>query len=202
MSYVISTGNAYFADRIDTAGVITFDTPVSVDTIKSVGVNTTKAEQTIFASGKIYSHEVRKVSKQYTVDAVSLPRDIVRKYLGKAVSTNKGFAFETDRDVPPEFAFGTVTEYKSGKKVFNWAPRCQLITFDPTVLTATDAAADPTEQYVIMVMPHGDDGTFEVEYDQSQVDAAKVPLTETAFFAAVVDSKDNALIDSETAVTP
>ena len=199
--YEITVGNAYFADTAtEEAGVKTFDTPKGVESIKSVGLTRQKAETTVYASGITYAYTSKKTGSQIAVSALALPGDMVRKYLGQAVSTNKGFSFEGTDDKLPEFAFGYSTEYTDGKKVFKWFPRCKLIDFNPTSATATDSTPEPDKSYTILALPYSK--LIEVEYDQHQVDPTKVPLTEDAFFAAVIASKEDAIIDTETAVIP
>lgn len=202
-AYQISVGNAYFADVASVAnGVNTYGTPYGVESIKSVGLTKQKAEQTIHASGITYEYASKKSSTQIALGAVALPAATLRKYLGNTVSTNKGFGFETADDTLPEFAFGYTTEYSNGDKVFKWYPRCKLIAHDPSVETSTDTPTDPNLAHTILAMPYGTDRLIEVSYDQSEVDAAKVPYTEDEFFTQVVSTKTDVFVDAEDAVTP
>lgn len=193
--YEISVGNAYFADITVAEGVTTYGQPVGVESIKSVGITKQKAEQTVYASGITYNYSSRKTGSQIVVQALQLPADLVRKYLGKAVSTNKGFSFEQTSDNLPEFAFGYTTEYSNGDKVFKWFPRCKLIDHNPTSETATETPTEPDKSYTILAMPVNK--LIEVEYDQSQVATGKVPFTEAAFFTDVIDKVNHTLVDTE-----
>ncbi len=196
-AYEITVGRAYFADRTVSEGTVSFATPIGVETIKSIGVAKQKAEQKLHGSGMVYMLASKKTGAQYTVGAIALPPDLLRKYSGKIASPNKGFAYETANDVSPEFAFGYVTEYSDGKKRFVWAPRCQMTSADNTLETSSDQPVDPNKSYVIVAMPES--GYIEVEYDQSLVITGKKPLTEEEFFAAVIASNESAVIDSEVA---
>lgn len=193
--YEVSVGNAYLADITTNQGSRTYGQPVGVESIKSIGITKQKAEQTVYASGITYNYSSRKTGSQLAVSALQLPPDFVRKYLGKAVSTNKGFAFDQTSDDLPEFAFGYTTEYSNGDLVFKWYPRCKLIDHNPTSETATDTPNEPDKSYTILAMPLNK--LIEVEYDQSQVAAGKMPLTEAAFFTDVIDKVDHTLVDSE-----
>lgn len=197
--YIVSVGNAYFADRtVAENGTVTYGTVEGVDTIKSIGISKQKAEQKIFASGRVYKFQSKKTGTQLSTNVVALPAAMLRKLQGKAVSTNKGFAFEQSIDNPPEFAFGYTREYSSGLKVFVWNPRCQLTSADITVDTSSEQPTDPSYPYVIITMADAA-GMIEVEYDQSEVVTGKKPLTEDEFFAVVIDKVTDAKVDSEVA---
>lgn len=196
--YEITVGNAYFAGFSESAGTRSYDDVVGLEAIKSVGITKQKAEQTVYASGITYNYTSRKTGSQITVNALEIPADLVRQYLGKTVSTNKGFSFDQTTDILPEFAFGYSTEYSNGDKVFKWFPRCKLIDHNPSSETATESPVEPDKSYTILAMPYN--GLIEVEYDQSQVDTTSdVPLPEETFFTAVIDKVDHATVDSETA---
>lgn len=195
-AYRITVGIMYFADiTATTGGVNTYATPKGVNSIKNIGVTKQKSEQKVFASGFTYKYSSRKTGSQIQVSALQLPKDIIRKYAGKTVSTNKGFSFEQITDDLPEFATGYTTEYSDGKKVFKWFPRCVLAEYDDTVETSTDTPTEPSVAYQIVALPYN--GLIEVEYDQSQVVSGKTPLSEEQFFAAVISKTDDALVDSE-----
>lgn len=179
------------------------EAPVGVNTIKSVGLAEQRATGTIYASGKVLKAISRLNSSQLTVGATSLPQTFKRRALGRSVSTNGGFAASTSSDVPVEFAFGYASEYSSGLQRFVWYPRCTLITADTNIETKKDGAEDPNSSYVILAMPYATGNCIEIAYDQSEVDSGKVPLTAAEFFAQVITSLDNALVDTEaTGTTP
>lgn len=197
--YEITVGNAYFGSFTESGGTRTYDDVVGLESIKSVGITKQKAEQTVYASGITYNYTSRKTGSQITVNALEVPADLVRKYLGKTVSTKKGFSFDQTTDILPEFAFGYSTEYSNGDKVFKWFPRCKLIDHNPSSETSTESQVEPDKSYTILAMPYN--GLIEVEYDQSQVDTTSdVPLSEETFFTAVIDKVDHDTVDSETAV--
>ena len=198
--YEITVGNAYFAGFTESSGTRSYDDVVGLEAIKSVGITKQKAEQTVYASGITYNYTSRKTGSQITVNALEIPADLVRKYLGKTVSSKKGFAFDQTSDVLPEFAFGYSTEYSNGDQVFKWFPRCKLIDHNPSSETATESPVEPDKSYTILAMPYNK--LIEVEYDQSQVDTTtKVPLSEETFFTQVIDKVDHEKVDSETAVS-
>lgn len=188
--YYLTIGAGYFKDE-NTTDVI------KVETLKRVGITANKTEQTIYGSGKIYDYVSQNTSQDLAVDAIQLPSDLVRRYLGENVSTNGGFSFATTNDEPIEFAFGYATEYKSGHKEFKWYPRCKLITANETDETKTDSAIDPQRSYTIKAMPT-DERLIRVRYNQSEVVEGKVALTEEEFFADAITSVGGELIDSET----
>lgn len=195
--YDLSVLEAYYAFNGVSPG--TFEAPVGVNTIKSVGLAEQRATGTVYASGGILKSISRQNASQLTVGATALPIAFKRRALGRAISANVGFSSNKTGDVPLEFAFGYATEYSSGKQVFHWCPRCTLVTADASVETKTDGAENPNSSYVILAMPFGVGKNIEIVYDQSEVVANKVPLTGAQFFAAVISSLTNAIVDTETA---
>lgn len=194
-AYKITVGNAYFADVNPdaAAGAYQYKTTEGVESIKEIGVSLEKAESTIYASGITYDVTQQKTGESITVDAVQLPKELIRKYLGevKPSGDRGGVSIATTDDKAPEFAFGYSVEYSDGNQVFRWYPRCKLIAADETAATRDESASDPSDSYEIMAMPL--DELICAKYDQSQTTGGAV--TEAEFFEKVV-SKVDTLIGS------
>lgn len=184
-AYEMTVGINYFADH--NTETDTYDTPVGVDSIKSVGVTKQKADLEIWASGMLFEYSTQKTGTQLVVDALQIPSNMVNKYLGKEVEG--GFSYDSVDDRPPEFAYGNVTEYSNGKKVFTWYPRCRLIEHNPTSQTRVGGTLnEPAKSYTILALPRAN-GLIEVEYDQNNVTTDDV-LTEETFFSSVIKDKE------------
>lgn len=179
--YWITVGNAYFYDDSMSA-------TEGVMSIKEVGVSEDKAEQKLYASGRVYEVVSQTSSTQITVNAIQLPSEWVNKYLGRKQVGAANEQKTSDRLV--EFSFGYSIQYSGGAFIFKWFPRCTLTTADETISTKTDDPYDPDRQYTIVAMPT-DDGVVRVEYDQSLVEGESA-VTEEKFFEKVLRTAQEA----------
>lgn len=198
--YFETCKNAYLAKTTTVApGANVYSTPFGVDTIKKVGESEQRESKTITASGKVFKQVSKHSATNLGIDATSLPADFVRWALNHSADANGGFGFVKSTDNPTEFALGTVYEYSTGELVFKWYPRCTLSNGDKTVQDPGTGSTDPSSSYSIIALPYGDTNIIAIEYDQSLVLDTKNPLTEEAFFTAVLSTIDNVLVGTETA---
>ena len=199
ITYKETVKSAYLAKTTAVApGANTYAAPTSVDSIKQVQKSEQRSELSIYASGKVF----RKVSKHSAtnlgIDAISLPSAFVRWALGHSSDANGGFGFDKSTDVPTEFALGIAYDNSDGTSAFEWYPRCVLSNGDETVKDPGASPTDPSTSYSVVALPYGADDVIRIEYDQQNVLATKVPLTEAVFFATVLDSVANTLVGTET----
>lgn len=198
--YIETVKNGYLAKTTAIApGANTFSTPFATDSIKQVAKSEDRSSVTITASGKVWKKVSKHTATNLGIDALSLPAEFVRWALGHASDANGGFGFDAGEDDPQEFACGFAYLNSDGSSAFEWYPRCVLSNGDVTIKDSGTAATDPSTAYKVVALPYGDGNLIRVEYDQQQVLPTKVPLTEAAFFAAVLDKTDNALVGTEVA---
>lgn len=191
--FPVTVGNIYFGDA-ETGEVVT------VEYAKTVGLTVTQSTLNITGSGKITDIIASITGLEIALSSSRLPKEIVRKYRGQEVSENKGFsAINTDDNLVP-FAFGFTVKNSNGKSVFNWLPNVTMTENNATYNTKpAEGDNDPVQDTTINAIPDGDSGDILVEYDQSEVTEGFTPLTEKEFFAQVISSMDDPLIDSEEA---
>lgn len=191
--FPVTVGNIYFGDA-ETGEVVT------VEYAKTVGLTVTQSTLNITGSGKITDIIASITGLEIALSSSRLPKEIVRKYRGQEVSENRGFsAINTDNNLVP-FAFGFTVKNSNGKSVFNWLPNVTMTENNATYNTKpAEGDNDPVQDTTINAIPDGDSGDILVEYDQSEVTEGFTPLTEKEFFAQVISSMDDSLIDSEEA---
>ena len=194
--YPVTVGNMYFGD-------LTLGDILKVEYARNVGISFIQTVQKIPGSGKITDIKSRITGIDVTLASSRLPKSIVRKYRGQTVSTNKGFSAVNENDTFVSFAFGFTVKNSDQTSAFHWLPNCTMTENNSSYDTAPpEGANDPVQDTKISAIPDSDSGDALITYDQSEVVAGKVPLTEEAFFAQVIKSMTDSIIDSETDVTP
>lgn len=195
--YPVTVGNMYFGD-LGTGGGIT-----KVEYARNVGISFLQSIQKVPGSGKITDVVSKITGIDLTLASSRLPKSIVRKYRGQTVSTNKGFSAVNTDDKFVQFAFGFVVKNSDGTNVFNWLPNVTMTENNSSYATTpVDGSNDPVQDTVINALPDPTSGDIIIDYDQGEVVEGKVALTEEAFFAQVIKSMTDSIIDSETDVTP
>lgn len=187
----VTVGNIYFGD-------LETDEVVKVEYARTVGITILQNTQKIPGSGKITDQSSRITGIDVALSSSRLPKSIINKYRGKKVSENGGFSAINVKDRFKEFAFGFVSENSDGTKVFNWLPNCTMTENNETYeTTPVDGANDPVQDTSISALPDQESEDIRIEYDQSEVAEGKTPLTEEEFFAKVIKSLEDPIVDSE-----
>lgn len=192
--FPVTVGNIYFGD-LQTNEII------MVDYARTVGVTIKQNKQEVPGSGKITDSFSRITGIDIALSSSRLPREIVRKYRGQKVSGNKGFSSINVNNNFVPFAFGFVVKNSDQTSVFNWLPNVTMSEHNSSFeTTPVDGANDPVQDTAISALPDQESEDILIEYDQGEVAEGKTPLTEAEFFAKIIKSMSDPLIDSEKAV--
>ena len=194
--YPVTVRDAYFAD-------LQTDEIIRVGYMRTVGLSIIQNTQKIPGSGRITDQISRITGIDLSVASSRLPAEIVRKYRGKKVSENGGFSAINVKNKFPAFAFGFVVENSDQSFTFAWLPNCTMTENNETYQTTpVDGANDPVQDTTISALPDPESEDLLIDYNQGEVKEGFTPLTEEEFFAKVIKSFEDELIDSETATTP
>ncbi len=190
-----SVGAQYYAFNKPAAG-IDFDLTsyeenvVKTETVKKIGVTENMESTPVKASGKDYTTVAQTSSYDFAVEQVAVDPDDLAKMRGEDVDEG-GLIQSGTSSIRPYFAYGKVVQKVGGGFKYEWYPKCQLIENTDDIETKEDTFKEQNDTLTIRAYPFDESGKHIRNYIDSGASNFPTGITEEAFFAAPIITKED-----------
>lgn len=159
------------------------------EVVKTVSITEISESTPIYGSGKIYDTDENVSGVEIAVETIAFDATTRAKMRGDTV-TEKGFVKKgAVKNGKPFFAYGKVVKMSSNQDVYEWYPKCKLISNTDETKTKEASFSEQNDTYTISAMPYDDDGDICFTYDPSV--KSIVGMNEELFFTKpLLDDSD------------